>query len=172
YFEKVKPNLAFSLCDGISFLRALSDNEESKAVLNKVFENTKIDISSPEFKFDEKIYLPMRKAYSENFEKNRAHYMEQVVVNYVWTFCMPFADYHMDLWQNFIFFNTIYNALKILIACYTYNAENIDEAFVEAVVAFDKGLRSVKGNMVKTVVDVNLKQQVNNNGDMASLSLS
>ena len=173
YFESITPNFAYSLCDGLSLLRALPASEEYNKLLDTVFANVKCDRAMKEFKYDDKIYMPMKKAYHEDFLKNgREHYIEQVMVNYVWTYCMPYADCTASLWANFVFFNTIYNTVKVLITCTTYNAEDKDEAFVNAISEFDKALRRTKGSLVKTIAAANEKEGVATNGDMAIISIS
>ena len=125
-----------------------------------------------DFKFDASIYRPMKKAYYEDFLKGREHYIEQVMVNYVWTYCMPYADCTSSLWDNFVFFNTLFNTIKVLITIATYIADDKDEAFVEAISEFDLALRRTKGSIVKLIADANVKEGLATNGDMAILSMS
>ncbi|MCI7766709.1 MAG: hypothetical protein MSJ26_01850 [Oscillospiraceae bacterium] len=172
YFETITPNFAYSLCDALSLLRALPPSEEYNKLLDKVFAAVNCDRAMKEFRFDEKIYMPMKKAYYEDFLKDREHYIEQVMVNYVWTYCMPYADCTSNLWDNFIFFNTLFNTLKVLITVATYIADDKDEAFVEAVSEFDSALRRTKGSIVKLVAAANAKEGLATNGDMAILSMS
>lgn len=173
YFESITPNFAYSLCDGLSLLRALPTSEEYDKLLDTVFSNVKCDRAMKEFKYDDKIYMPMKKAYHEDFLKNgREHYIEQVMVNYVWTYCMPYADCTSNLWDNFIFFNTLFNTIKVLLTCATYNAEDKDEAFVNAISEFDSALRRTKGSIVKLIAAANAKEGLATNGDMAILSMS
>ncbi len=172
YFESIRPNFAYSLCDGLSFLRALPKTEAMDKVLFNVFKNVNVDRSMKNFKFDEKKYLPMKKDYYEDFLKGKEHYIEHVMVNYVWTYCMPFADYRLTLWDNFVFFNTIFNTIKVMLTCYTYGRDDKDEAFVTAMTAFEEALGEIKGNIVKRVVEANKAEGLTNNGDMAILSMS
>lgn len=172
YFESIRPNFAYSLCDGLSFLRAMPKTEEMDKVRFTVFKNIGIDQSMRNFKFDENKYLPMKKAYYEDFLKDKEHYIEHVMVNYVWTYCMPYVDYHMSLWDNFVFFNTLFNSIKVMLTCYTFDRDNKDEAFVTAIKAFDDSLRQIPGNIVRRVVDANSAEGMTNNGDMAILSMS
>ena len=172
YFETITPNFAYSLCDGLSLLRALPVSEEYDKLLDKVFAAVNCDRAMKEFRFDETIYMPMKKAYYEDFLKGREHYIEQVMVNYVWTYCMPYADCTSNLWDNFIFFNTLFNTLKVLLTIATYIADDKDEAFVEAVSEFDSALRRTKGSIVKLIAAANAKEGLATNGDMAILSMS
>lgn len=172
YFEAVKPNFAYSLCDGLSFLRTMPANEELDKVRFTVFKNVGCDQSMRNFKFDENKYLPMKKAYYEDFLKDKEHYIEHVMVNYVWTYCMPYADYSIPLWDNFVFFNTLFNTIKVMLTCYTFDRSDKDAAFVTVIKAFDTSLRSIEGNVVKRVVDANIKEGLATNGDMAILAMS
>ena len=171
YFESIKPNYAYSLCDGLSLLRVLPESEEYSKLLDTVFGNVNCDRAMKGFQFDMDSYLPVRREYDE-FLKGREHYIEQVMVNYVWTYCMPYADSTSSLWDNFIFFNTLYNTLKVLLICATYGAEDKDEAFVNAVSEFDSALRRTKGSIIKLIAAANAKEGLATNGDMAILSLS
>ncbi|WP_432649505.1 hypothetical protein [Huintestinicola sp.] len=173
YFESITPNFAYSLCDGLSLLRALPTSEEYDKLLETVFASVNCDRAMKEFKFDKDVYMPMKKAYYEDFLKSgREHYIEQVMVNYVWTYCMPYADCTSNLWDNFIFFNTLFNTIKVLLTCATYKAEDKDEAFINAITEFDKALRRTKGSIVKLIAAANAKEGLATNGDMAILSMS
>ena len=114
------------------------------------------------------VYVPGTEPTTED----RTYYMEQVMVNYVWTYCMPYADFNLDLWANYIFLNTLYNALKVTLSCYLYQSKTVDEDFVFAVKTFDTALREGKGSIVRRVIDANSKDGLCNNGDMAILTIS
>lgn len=172
YFEAIKPNFAYSLCDGLSFLRAMPKTEAMDKVRYTVFKNVGVDQSMRDFKFDENKYLPMKKAYYEDFLKDKEYYIEQIMVNLSWEYCMPFADHRLSLWDNFVFFNTIFNALKVMLTCYTFKSEDKDEAFVAAVTAFSDSLRKIPDNIVRRIVDANNKEGLATNGDMAILAMS
>lgn len=172
YFEEIRPNFAYSLCDGLSFIRTMPDADGFGEVREDVFANAGCDIGMKDFKFDESRYLPMKKAYYEDFLKGREHYIENIMINYVWTYCMPYADFNMTLWDNFVFYNTLFNTVKVILTCYTFNKQDKDEAFVKAVTAFDSSLRAVEGNIISRIVDANVKEGLANNGDMAILAMS
>ncbi len=172
YFESIQPNFAYSLCDGLSFLRSLPSGDDIDKVKYSVFKNAGVDQSLRNFKFDEKTYLPMKKAYYDDFLKGKEHYIEHVMVNYVWTFCMPFADLTTSLWDNFVFFNTLFNTIKVMLTCYTFDRKDKDEAFVYAISAFDSSLRQIEGSIAKRVSDANIKEGLATNGDMAILAMS
>ena len=184
--DQVKPNPVFSLADGLTFLRSLPESEDVKKLRTIVFKKYKAPEDMKGFTYNE-LHDRIRETFGKVFkapaiengavqntpegEIDRTFYFEQVMVNYIWTFCMPFADFRLDLWSNYIFFNIIYNALKVIVAGYTYESRTVDEDFVFAVKTFDNALRSVKGSIVARIKDANDKQGLSNNGDMAILTI-
>ncbi|MGN0664919.1 MAG: hypothetical protein ACI4KF_00170 [Huintestinicola sp.] len=170
YFETIRPNFAYSLCDGLSFLRSLPTDENFDKVLYGVFKTANVDRSMKDFKFDPKKYIPVKKAYYEEFLKGKEHYIEHIMVNYVWTACMPFADYRYSLWENFVFYNSLFNAVKVMLTCYMYGRS--DEDFIFAVKAFDTALSNTKGRLVSRAIEANNKEGLSTNGDMAILAMS
>lgn len=172
YFKDIKPNPAYSLSDGLSLLASLPVDEELAEIKKDVCRALGIPEDMKKFAYDEAKYMGLKMEFSKDFLKGREHYMENVIVNYVWTYCMPYADYNLPIWKNFIFFNTIFNTLKVLLTCYTSGKEDKDEAFVKAVRVFDNALRSCKVNIVAKISQVNEDAGLSNNGDMAVLSIS
>ncbi|MBQ5312189.1 MAG: hypothetical protein ILP19_09165 [Oscillospiraceae bacterium] len=181
YFETIKPNPTFSLADGLAFLRSLPESEEMKKLRTIAFKKAGVSEDMKNFKYDEALHGDIKAEFDKNFvyvpgteptTEDRTYYMEQVMVNYVWTYCMPYADFNLDLWANYIFLNTLYNALKVTLSCYLYQSKTVDEDFVFAVKTFDTALREVKGSIVRRVIDANSKDGLCNNGDMAILTIS
>lgn len=172
FFESIQPNFIYSLCDGLSLMRVMPKTEEWEKIFFGVFKSINLDPKSQDFNVDENHYMQMKKEYYEDFLKGREHYIEHVMVNYAWTYCMPYADYNIPLWDNFVFFNTIFNTIKVMLTCYTYGKSDKDQAFLEAIKAFDDSLRFAKKNVVRRIVDVNISEGMMNNGDMAILSMS
>ncbi|MBR4224018.1 MAG: hypothetical protein IKR73_04350 [Oscillospiraceae bacterium] len=184
YFQvdSVKPNPELSLGDGLTFLRSLPESEEVKKLCTITFKNYKVSQDMKGFSYTEE-HEKIRQTFAKIFKGDmapvkgeeedidRTFWFEQIMVNYVWTYCMPFADFRLDLWSNYIFFNIIYNALKVIVAGYTYESDAIDEDFIFAVKTFDSALRAVKGSIVARIKDANDKQGLSNNGDMAILTL-
>lgn len=171
YFESIQPNFALSLSDGIAFLRGLSRSDEWNSIMNDIYKNIGIPAEGVDTKFDKDHYLMMKKAYFEGYQ-GKEHYIEQVMVNYVWTYCLPFSDLRANIWENFIFFNILFNSIKVLLTCYTFDKDDKDQAFFDAMMAFSKVLGEAGPNIVKNVIDVNNKDGLNNNGDMAILAMS
>ncbi|MCC8042660.1 MAG: hypothetical protein LIO69_04010 [Oscillospiraceae bacterium] len=171
YFSSIKPNFAYSLCDGMSLLTVLPTNPDFDKVKYNIFKNLQMSPNLKQFKYNSGIYMPLKKAYYEDFLKDREHYIEHIMVNYVWTNCMPFADYSMSVWDNFVYFNTLFNAIKVMLTCYMKDRN--DDDFVFAVKAFDIALSEAKGkNFVRCIAEANHKEGLANNGDMAILAMS
>ena len=188
YFADIKPNTPYGIADGISMLRTFPETEETKKLLTIICKHAGIPKGADSFQYDEELHKKIKDSYEEMFafkpvkegeapaedpEKiDRSYYMEQIMVNYIWTYCFPYADISVDLWKNFVFLNTLYNALKVAVSCYIYGSKTPDEDFVFVITAFDTGLRSIKGNPLRMVVESESKAQLSNNGDMAILSIS
>lgn len=183
-FGDVTPQFEYSVVDALALLRSMPSTKEFDEVRNTVFERLgyKLDFSnySGQFKNCKDKYVEMKKYFYNDYlaqgKANSKEYMlENVMVNYIWTLCMPFADCTSDLWDNFIFFNTIFNALKVLLTVYI-DKDNGDEGFVKAVAAFDSSLRSINGafdgRYVKTTVGIIKKRGFMTPNHMAALSLS
>ncbi|MCH5192394.1 MAG: hypothetical protein J1F11_00430 [Oscillospiraceae bacterium] len=171
YFKEVRPNPAYSLTDGISLLKSLNKpNAAYKDVLSSIYKS--LGVSGPETlkMADIKKYLTMRKAYSEFAAGEKAHYMENIMISYVWTFSLPLANPEFNFWEHFVFFCSLYNAIKVMITCYT--SDGNDEAFVKAICAFDEAVRSSGGKLMRNIIFAARNSGQNNNGDMAILTLS
>lgn len=172
YFESIKPNVAYSMIDGLSFLASLPVTEKYSKIRADICKTIGISPDMKEVTLKEDISMAVKKEFYTDFLKDREHYYENVIINYAWTFCMPYADYSIPVWKNFIFFNTLFNAVKTLLTCYTYGKKDKDKAFIEAVTAFDEALRQYQGNVVARIAAANEKEGLSNNGDMAILSMS
>ncbi|MCM1328733.1 MAG: hypothetical protein NC253_04755 [Ruminococcus sp.] len=171
YFKDVRPVPAYSLADGISLLKSLvKPNAEYKDVLNNVYKS--LGVSGPETlrMADLKKYIGMRKQFSELAAGEKSHYIENVAVSYVWNFTLPFSDPEFNFWDHFVFFGALYNAVKVMITCYTPECD--DEKFVKAITAFDAAVRATGGKLLHTVINTAKNAGQNNNGDLAILTLS
>lgn len=171
YFKEVRPNPAYSLADGISLLKSLNKpNAAYKDVLNSIYKS--LGVSGPETlkMTDMKKYLTMRKAYSEFAAGEKSHYIENVMISYVWTFSLPMLSPQFNFWEHFVFFCSLYNAIKVMITCYASDGD--DEAFIKAICSFDEALRSSGGKLIRNVIYAARNSGQNNNGDMAILTLS
>ena len=171
YFKDVRPVPAYSLTDGISLLKSLvKPNAEYKDVLNTVYKN--LGVSGPETlkMVDIKKYIGMRKQFSDFAAGDKSHYIENIAISYVWNFTLPFADPEFNFWDHFVFFGALYNAVKVMITCYTPDVD--DEKFVKAITAFDAAVRATGGKLMRTVINTAKNAGQNNNGDLAILTLS
>ena len=171
YFKEVRPNPAYSLADGISLLKSLNKpNAAYKDVLNSIYKN--LGVSGPETlkMMDMKKYIAMRKAYSEFAAGEKSHYIENVMISYVWTFALPLSNPEFNFWEHFVFFCSLYNAVKVMITCYASDGD--DEAFIKAICSFDEAVRASGGKLMRNIIYAANNSGQNNNGDMAILTLS
>ncbi|MDE7303309.1 MAG: hypothetical protein K2N60_08350 [Oscillospiraceae bacterium] len=171
YFKDVRPNPGYSLADGISLLKSLSKpNAAYKEVLNTIYKN--LGVSGPETlkMTDMKKYIGMRKTYSEAASGEKAHYIENVMINYVWSYSIPFSNPDFNFWEHFVFFCSLYNAIKVMLACFAPDFS--DEEFVKAISAFDNALRASDPNLMTKVILAVKNAGQSNNGDLAILTLS
>ncbi len=171
YFSSISPNFPFALTDGISLLKSITKTTPAyKEVINKVYRN--LGVSGPETLqlINMEKYLDMRKAFSTEFMEEHSNWIENIMVNFVWAYSIPFAcPDKLNIWDNYVFFNSLYNALKILITCYMPKS---DDDFVKAITALgDALLRTGKDIVWKIVVTTKNAGQANN-GDMAVLTIS
>ncbi|MCR5167584.1 MAG: hypothetical protein K6C13_10285 [Oscillospiraceae bacterium] len=181
FFSRLSPNFRYSVMDAFSVLRGMPSTPAFDEVRKTVFAKLGFDekLSQPEgdtFSAHVDEYIELKRAFSEDFlrqgkEDSREYYLENVMVNYIWTLSMPYADYSHDMWDNFMFFNIIFNTIKVMLTCYI-TPENSDEDFVRAITAFDESMESIRGSMVDITVRSVEKRGLDNNGDMAVLALS
>lgn len=171
YFKAVRPNPGYSLADGISLLKSLTKpNAAYKDVLSGIYKN--LGVSGPETirMADMKKYLEMRKQFSELVSGEKARYMENVMISYVWTYSIPLANPEFNFWDHFVFFCSLYNAIKIMITCYA--ADGNEENFAKAICAFDTALRASDSKLMNKVIYAIRNAGQSNNGDLAILTLS
>lgn len=172
YFSSVRPNPGYSLADGVSLLKSLpKQNAAYKDVLNGVYKS--LGVSGPETlkMADMKKYLELRRNYSLWVSGEKARYIENVMINYVWTYSIPFTDPRFNVWEHFVFFCSLYNAIKVMLTCY-YIPDGSDECFVKAISAFDTALRASDKELMAKVVGAVKNAGQSNNGDLAILTLS
>ena len=171
YFKEVRPNPGYALADGISLIKSLSKpNAAYKEVLNTIYKN--LGVSGPETlkMTDMKKYIEMRKAFSEQASGEKAHYIENIMISYVWTYTIPFSDPDFNFWDHFVFFCSLYNAVKVLITCYMPGKD--DDDFAKAISAFDAALRASDSKLMSKVIFAVRNSGQSNNGDLAVLTLS
>lgn len=171
YFKEIRPNPGYSLADGISLLKSLSKpNAAYKDVLGTIYKN--LGVSGPETlkMTDMKKYLGMRKEFSLAAAGEKSYYIENVMINYVWSYSIPFSNPDFNFWEHFVFFCSLYNAAKVMLTCFAPNFS--DEDFAKAVSAFDTALRASDEKLMAKVILAVKNAGQSNNGDLAILTLS
>lgn len=171
YFKDIRPNPGYSLADGISLLKSLSKpNAAFKEVINTIYKN--LGVSGPETlkMTDMKKYIGMRKDFSQAAAGEKAHYIENVMINYVWSYSIPFSNPEFNFWEHFVFLCSLYNAIKVMLTCFAPDFS--DEGFAKAISAFDMALRSSDENLMTKVIIAVKNAGQSNNGDLAILTLS
>ncbi len=174
YFENIRPNFAYSMCDALAFLTSLPSNPDFDKVKYYIFKNLGLDQTSRKYKFNPDVYLPLKRHYYEKFLKGREYYIENVMSSYVWAYSVPFSDYAFSAWENFCAYNVIFNAIKVMLTCYiTADGARCDDDFVFAITAFDKALSAAREKgVIRDIILANRKSGMLNNGDMAILAMS
>lgn len=171
YFKEIRPNPGYSLADGISLLKSLKKpNAAYKEVMNTIYKN--LGVSGPETlkMADMKEYISLRKEYSEMVSGEKASCIENIMINLLWAYSIPFADSRFNFWDHFVFFCSLYNAVKVMVTCYMPGKD--EEALIKAVSAFDEALRATGKDIIDKVIAAVKNAGQGNNGDMAVLTLS
>lgn len=171
FFKDIRPNPGYSLADGISLLKSLAKpNAAYKDVLSGIYKS--LGVSGPETlkMADMPKYISARKQYSNFVAGEKSGYMENVVISYVWMYSLPLSNPEFNFWDHFVFFCSLYNAIKVMITCYAPDGE--DEAFVKAICAFDEAIRASDSKLMNKVIFAAKETGQNNNGDLAILTLS
>lgn len=172
FFKSVTPHFGYSLSDGVSLLKSLTKvSPEYKEVLNTIYNN--LGVSGPEtlsmVKMDK--YIEMRRDFTLDFMEKHSSWIENIMINYVWTYGLPYACADkLNIWDNYVFFCALYNAIKVMVSCYMPGKTEDD--FVKAISSLDDALRKTGKDIVwKMVVAIKNAGQ-DNNGDMAVLTIS
>lgn len=171
YFKAIRPNPGYSLADGISLLKSLSKpNAAYKEVLSTIYKN--LGVSGPETlkMTDMKKYIGMRKNFSQTVAGEKSRYIENIMINYIWSYSIPFSKPEFNFWEHFVFFCSLYNAIKVMLTCFSQDFS--DEEFIKAVSAFDTALRASDENLMTKVILAMKNAGQSNNGDLAILTLS
>lgn len=172
YFKGIGAVPGYSLADGISLLKSLTKVSPAyKEVLSVIYKN--LGVSGPETlnMVDMHKYIEMRRVYTEEFMAEHSHWIENLMVNYVWAYSIPYAcSGTLNIWENYVFFCALYNAVKILVTCYMPGKGEDD--FVKAVSAFDEALGKTGSSLVWKMVAAIRDAGQANNGDMAILTIS
>lgn len=180
-FRSIQPNFAFSAMDALSMLNCLPETPKFKKVRDKVFKRAgyaedRSDFGKKPFEDIKSDYIKIKRWFYEEYlrqgkEDSREYYIENVLVGFIWSMNMPYADFSLDIWDNFAFFNIMFNTLKVLLTLYV-TEERGDDGFVEAVCALDEAFRAVSNGLARTTVKALNDRGFNTNGDMAVLAMS
>ena len=116
-------------------------------------------------------YIEMRRDFTLDFMEKHSSWIENIMINYVWTYGLPYACADkLNIWDNYVFFCALYNAIKVMVSCYMPGKTEDD--FVKAISSLDDALRKTGKDIVwKMVVAIKNAGQ-DNNGDMAVLTIS
>jgi hypothetical protein len=181
YFEGVPISALHALGDGVSFLKQMMAGVKKvapetvapqfKHIYERVFKG--LGISGPETfpMLDPKKYIEKRNAFQKKYIEESPNIMENVMINYLWALAIPFTDADDSMWNNFVFYVNVYNALKILI---TTSEPESDEDLINIITQFDKALTAANSENVlfKRVIQSLKSNDTANNGDMAVITLS
>jgi lysine-N-methylase len=170
YFKDVSLNVGRSLYSGIAFLKSLNKKSPAfKEILNSIYKN--LGVSGPETldMADMNKYVSMRAGFDREYMQAKPHYLENIMINYLWTYSIPYTFKEISVWEHFAFYISLYNALKVMLAC----LPGIDgEGFVKAVSSFDAALNNTGRDYMKKVVMDLRHMHLDGNGDVAELTVS
>lgn len=173
YFAELRPALDYSMNDGLSLLDIFNTNPQFGEIMNTIYANLGIDRSKEATKEDierhVKNYFELKKSFYTDFLKGREHYIENIMVNYLWSLSMPFADPSISVWDNYVFYCALYNAIKVMLTCYMKDKDDSDFAY--AVAMFSYQFHNTPREIVREVVKIIKDAGEGNNGDMAMLVL-
>jgi hypothetical protein len=186
YFDGVPVNPIFAAADGVSFIKLLFNTAQDipaapgektnaahkfKHFYERIYEG--LGVSGPETfpMTDFNKYAKKRAEFERKYHEARPNVMENIMINYLWAFAVPFTDPTKTLWDNFTFYIILYNAIKVYLTCID---PKDDDDLVKAIVAFDNALTAASAeNKLYNMVLSGLKNKgTDNNGDMAILTLS
>ncbi len=172
HFKSVVPNPAYSLMDGVSLLKSISTKTPAyKEIMSTIYKNLGVTgIETMKLMKFEK-YIELRNQFGEKYLQNNSEIIENILVNYVWKYSIPYNDSdRVNIWDNYLFLCSIYNVIKVLFACYM-PGKNEDD-MVKALSNFDMALNQIGAGVCTRVVGAIKRSGQANNGDMAVLVLS
>lgn len=170
YFKTIKPVFEVALGEGIAFLKIFNKTPAFKKIMNTIYKN--LGVSGPETlsTVDINKYITLKKDFMTSVIKGKEHYIENIMINYVWSLSMPFAASGISLWDNYVFFGALFNAVKVMLTCYM-SGKNDDE-FAQAIAEFDTAFRGEGIDIISKAIKASKNAGNNNNGDLAILIVS
>jgi hypothetical protein len=172
-FEKLPINFHYSLASGLMVLRnvATVKSKDFKSVMNRLYSG--LGISGPESLAAANIprYIEARKAFAKTYQDERPHIFENIMVNYMWSLVAPFTVPTVSIWENYVLFILLFNALKVLI---TLTAPKDDDDFAEIVASFDRAFAEANRNenIMKFIFRAAKDQGFDGNGDLGVITVS
>lgn len=181
FFDGVPVNPGVSLAEGVSFIKAMYNIakdispdgavQKFKHFYDRIYKG--LGISGPEtFRMlDMKEYVKKRAHFGTDISDVRPNIMENIIINYLWALATPFTDPTVSIWDNFTFYISLYNALKVFIT--TIDPKD-DDDLAAALSAFDLTLTdaSSQNTFFPKIVSSLKNTNSGNNGDMAIITLS
>jgi hypothetical protein len=170
-FDKMPVNPQYSLGAALMILRNLPETKDLKRVMARAYSG--LGISGPESlpAADIPRYYDRRAEFARIYQDERPHIFRNIMVNYMWEIVAPFTVPSETIWDNFVYYILIFNALKVLI---TLTSPKDDDDFAEIVAVFDRALiQSDKDERFFTGAMRAAKQQgFDGNGDLGVLTVS
>jgi hypothetical protein len=172
-FENIPVNLHYSLASGIMVLRNVANvkSKDFKRVMERLYSG--LGISGPESLAAANIprYIEARKEFAKVYQDERPYIFENIMVNYMWTIVSPFTVPTVSIWENFVFFVLLFNALKVLI---TLTAPKDDDDFAQIVASFDRAFEEANKstNFTQFIFRAAKDQGFDGNGDLGIITVS
>lgn len=170
YFKTLKPLCEASLAEGLALLKLLNTTPEFDKIMFCIYKN--LGVSGPETIKDVDInkYIDLKIKFNKSIMLEKSHYLENIMINYIFNFSFPFASGDITLWDNYVFMCSLYNAIKIMLTCYM--PDRSDDDFANAIAQFDTVIRKQIPSIIPRVINASKNSGQNNNGDMAIIVVS
>jgi hypothetical protein len=170
-FNNMPVNLPYSLAAGLMILRNMEHSKDFKRVMTRAYGG--LGISGPEALAAVEIprYIELRKEFADIYQDKRPHVFENIMVNYMWAIVSPFTLPQYTIWENFVYYILLFNALKVLI---TLTSPKDDDDFSEIVAVFDRELATIEqdGKFFEQTLKTAKDQGFDGNGDIGIISVS
>jgi hypothetical protein len=170
-FDKMPVNPQYSLAAGLMILRNLKDSKDLKRVMTRAYSG--LGISGPEALTAADIprFYDRRAEFAKKYQDERPHIFQNLMVNYMWELVTPFTVPTSTLWENYVYYILIFNALKMLI---TLTSPKDDDEFAEIVAVFDRALiaSEEEGNFFAATMRAAKQQGFDGNGDLGIVTIS
>jgi hypothetical protein len=170
-FDKMPVNPQYSLAAGLMILRNLSDSKDLKRVMTRAYSG--LGISGPESLAAADIprFYDRRTEFARKYQDERPYIFQNIMVNLMWEIVTPFTVPSVTMWENFVYYILLYNALKVLI---TLTSPKDDDDFAEIVAVFDRALieSDKDGKFFSATMRAAKQQGFDGNGDLGIITIS